>query len=255
MPYDENESILARMYDGDYASARTPSGDVAFYVEEARRSGGPVAEFGCGTGRVLVPTAEAGVRIVGVDSSEAMLAQARRKLEGLDVAASLRRGDLRDVDLGERFALVTVPFRAVQHLDSTADHLRAFRNLGRHLAPGGRLVFDVFHPNPRFLIQEWPESLQIEREEGGRKIRRYHKGEPRRSVQHSRITMRWEIEDAAGVIENHSSTFVMRWFHRYEVEHLLARCGLEVEALYGDFDRSALADDSPEMIFVARAAG
>ena len=76
MGYFDYDSVIAGMYDADYAAARTVSGDVDFYVEEAKRSGGPVAEFACGTGRVLIPTAQAGIEIVGVDASHDMLARA-----------------------------------------------------------------------------------------------------------------------------------------------------------------------------------
>ncbi|MHC4549059.1 MAG: class I SAM-dependent methyltransferase [Planctomycetota bacterium] len=250
MPYESSEgdyATVAHMYDADYALARTPSGDVDFYVEEARRSGGPVAEFGCGTGRVLIPVAEAGLEVVGVDASPEMLARLRARRPDLEVHV----GDMRDFDLGRRFPLVTIPFRALSHIGAREDHVVVFENMRRHLTPDGRLVFDVFQPRPDLLVEPH-ESLDIEREEDGRKIRRYASATPHLASQTSDITLRWEVEDASGAVETLQSSFVMRWFFRFELEHALARAGLAVEALYGRFDRSALADDSPEMIFVAK---
>jgi len=251
MDYADAASPLVRHYDADYAALRTPSGDVAFYVEEARRAQGACLEFGCGTGRILGPIAEAGVEAWGVDASEGMLAQAR---ERLGARTRLHLGDMRDIDLGRTFALVTIPFRALSHLLEPEDHLRAFRNARRHLAPQGRLVFDVFQPDPRFLAQPWPEMLQFERAEGSRRVRRYASGVPRISRQVSEVRMRWEIEREGGVTDHEECLFSMRWFHRFELEHALARAGLRVEALYGSFDRGAFGDDSKEMIFVASAA-
>lgn len=249
MAYD-GESAIARFYDGDYDHFRTPSGDVAFYVDEAVRSGGPVLEFGCGTGRVLVPTAAKGIAITGVDASETMLSRLRTKLPKPDVHV----GDMRDFDAKRRFALVTIPFRPIAHVVETKDHVRLFANMRRHLAPGGRLVFDFFHPKLAMLAAPQPEKLGIDRVEGGKRIRRYWSAVPHVSRQVNDVTLRWEIEDAEGRIEHASTRFEMRWFYRFELEHVLGRAGLEVEALYGNFDRSPFSDDSAEMIFVARAA-
>jgi SAM-dependent methyltransferase len=249
MPY-EGESAIARFYDGDYDFFRTPSGDVTFYVEEALRSKGPVLEFGCGTGRILVPTAEKGVAITGVDASEAMLAQLRAKMPKADVHV----GDMRDFDAKRRFALVTIPFRPIAHVIEAKDHVRLFANMRRHLAPKGRLVFDFFHPKLAMLAAPQPEKLGFERVEGKKRIRRYWSAVPHVSRQVNEVTLRWEIEDEEGRIEHSKSAFEMRWFYRFELEHVLGRAGLEVETLYGNFDRSPFTDDSPEMIFVARAA-
>ncbi|HEX5137232.1 MAG TPA: class I SAM-dependent methyltransferase [Planctomycetota bacterium] len=250
MPYDA-ESAIARFYDGDYAHFRTPSGDVAFYVEEALRAKGPVLELGCGTGRVLIPTAGKGVKIAGVDASEAMLARLREK----HPAADVHLGDLRDFDLGQRrFALVTIPFRPIAHVIEAEDHVRLFRNVRRHLAPKGRLVFDFFHPKLAFLTAPRPEKLDFERAEGDLKIRRFSSTHPHVSRQVNDIALRWEVEHKDGRIEREESRFEMRWFYRFELEHVLARAGLVVEDLYGNFDRSDFGDDSPEMIFRARAS-
>jgi SAM-dependent methyltransferase len=246
----ESESRIARFYDGDYAHFRTPSGDVAFYVEEARRAKGPVLEIGCGTGRILVPTAEAGVQVTGLDASEGMLAQLRGKLP----SAAVHVGDMRDFDLKRRFALVTIPFRPIGHVTEAEDHVRLFANVRRHLAPSGRLIFDFFHPKLAFLCAPRPEKLDFERVEGTKRIRRYSSAVPHVSRQVNDVTLRWEVEDEGGRIERtETERFPMRWFYRFELEHVLARAGLRVEALWGNFDRSPFRDDSPEMIFLARA--
>jgi ubiquinone/menaquinone biosynthesis C-methylase UbiE len=136
---DEYERILARTYDPVYGIVRDPSGDVAFYVEQAKDSGGPVLELGCGTGRVLIPTARLGLSCVGLDASAEMLAVLREKNppENLELV----NGRMEAFDLGERrFRLVTAPFRATQHLLDVDAQLSALENVRRHLAPGGAFV-------------------------------------------------------------------------------------------------------------------
>ena len=139
---------VAPHYDATPAYGVRP--DIAFYVAAAEEFGGPVLELGCGTGRVLLPTARAGLSIVGLDRSAAMLDICRGKLAGEAEAvrqrATLLAGDMRSFDLGRRFALVTIPFRPFQHLLTVADQLACLDCIRQHLAPGGTLVFDVFNP-------------------------------------------------------------------------------------------------------------
>ena len=238
------------MYDGDYEHFRNPSGDVEFYVEEAKRAAGPVVEFGCGTGRILVPTARAGVEITGVDYSDTMLGILRDKLPDADVHI----GDLRDFDVGRKFKLVTIPFRAIAHIIEAEDHVRLFENMRRHLAEGGRLIFDFFQPNLGKLAQPREEFMHFERKEDGNTIRRYSIANTHPWKQLLAITFRWEIEGPGGEVEELTEEFDMRWFYRFELEHILKRAGLEIESLWGGFDRSPLGPESSEMIFVARAA-
>ena len=255
-PYGQDHHV--RMYDGDYAARRTPSGDVDFYVEEARRAGGPVLELACGTGRILIPTARAGLTVTGVDASPAMLGRAREKLaaEPADVKGrvTLREGDMCAIDAGRRFALVTIPFRPISHLLEVEQQLALFENVCRHLLPGGRLVFDVFQPDPAFLAGPREEHLDIDREEAGRRIRRFSRTRPRLATQVMDVAFRWEVAEPSGTVTEHAVEFPMRWYHRFEIEHLLARCGFRVVALHGDFRRGPFTDDTSEMIFVAEAA-
>ncbi|HEX6788467.1 MAG TPA: class I SAM-dependent methyltransferase, partial [Gaiellaceae bacterium] len=134
---------IARLYDPWSAGVVE---DVSFYVEEALVSGGPVVELGVGTGRIAIPTAAAGVHVIGVDSSAGMLEvcaeQARRA--GVAERLDLRLGDLRRPPVDERVPLVTCPFRAYLHLTSDEDRLKALGAARALLRDGGRLIFDVF---------------------------------------------------------------------------------------------------------------
>ncbi len=254
-PYD----LFAPLYDGDAEVLRAPSGDISFYVEEARRCGGPVLELACGTGRVLLPTARAGVEAVGLDASRGMLERLRAKLpaEPAEVRARVEvvEGDMESFDLHRRFSLVTVPFRSIGHLLEIDAQVRFLETVRRHLLPGGRLAFDFFHPDLARLAAPQPERLDLEREEGGRRVRRHSSTVPRAARQVLDLSVRWEIESPGGEVEEVRMGLPIRWFHRFEIEHLLARCGLEVEAVYGGFDRRPFEEGAGEMVFLARAGG
>ena len=185
------------------------------------------------------------------------LARARENLarEPAEVRrrVTLSEGDMCRFDAGRRFPLVTVPFRPICHLLEVERQLALFRNVKRQLGPRGRLVFDVFQPNPSFFVGPREERLDLERSEEGRLIRRFSLTRPHLATQVTDVTFRWEIEDPSGKLTDHAVEFPMRWFHRFELEHLLARSGLRVLALYGDFGRGAFTDETWEMVFVAEA--
>jgi SAM-dependent methyltransferase len=152
---------LGRRYD---AWCRSVTEDIGFYVDLALASGGPVLEIGVGSGRVAVPTALAGIRVVGVDTSPVMLDLARERAAPHGVVLELVEADMRDLpDLGT-FALVTVPFRAFLHLRDDDERLAVLRALHDRLRPGGMLAFDVFHPD-RIDIAD-THGRWIEREPG-----------------------------------------------------------------------------------------
>jgi len=251
------EPFIAEYYDAvpAYATRR----DVPFYVDLARVAGG-VLELGCGTGRVLIPTACAGVRVVGLDRSEDMLRKCREKLaqESRDVQERVRlvEGDMVEFDLGETFALVTIPFRPFQHLVTVEEELGCLRCVNRHLVPGGKLVFDVFNPNLRMLTCETPspeaQDTPMAAMADGRTFRRASRFVAHHhSLQTNDVELIYYVTHPDGRTERLVYAFPFRYFFRYEVEHLLARCGFRVAELCGDYDGSPFGDDSREMIFIA----
>ncbi|MBI2299494.1 MAG: class I SAM-dependent methyltransferase [Armatimonadetes bacterium] len=260
---DAEYGHTARFYD-DFGPYRERP-DVAFYVEEAQRSGGPVLELGCGTGRVLLPTARAGIAITGLDASEAMLAQCRRRVadEPADVQArvTLVRGDMRDFRLDQRYALATIPFRPFQHLVTVAEQLACLHCVREHLRPDGRLVMDLFNPSlPALLderrLTEQPEGGPYTTAEGIRVQRSSRIVERDLATQVLTVELVYELTHPDGSTERLADRFPMRYLFRYEAEHLLARAGFELTAVYGGFDRSPFGTVCPgEIILDARPAG
>ena len=235
--------------------------DVEFYVARAREAGGPVLEMACGTGRVLLPTARAGIPITGLDRSSDMLSRCRAKLadESAEVRSrvELVEGDMRDFDLEHAFSLVTIPFRGFQHLTSIADQLACLSSARKHIAPGGRLVFDLFNPHFKYLVADRTEEKEDTPSTpmpDGRSLRRTSRVLSVDFIaQTSSVELIWYVTDASGREERNVQPFEMRWFLAAEVEHLLARAGFRVQ-LVGDFDMSPLTNESPEIIVIAQAA-
>ena len=241
-------------------------GDVEFYVEEAQRSGSPVLELGCGTGRIVIPTAEAGIEVTGLDVSPFMLDAARRKVEKLEpeVKARIRlvQGDMRDFSLAREFPLITIPYRAFLHMLTAEDQRRALACIREHLAPDGRLVVNFFDPKLDCILggmhETKPEMVKSHEEalpESGHRVIFYTRGmyypETQSIAQESLFE---ELDGEGNVIRRTEDTCPFRWIYRYEMEHLLARCGFEVEALYGDFQRGPYRYGG-EQIWVTRRAG
>ena len=238
--------------------ART--GDVRFYVEEATAARGAVLEVGCGTGRVLLPVARAGCEVTGIDASPAMLSRCADNLaaepDAVRARVTLHEADARDFDLGRELALVIAPFRIVQHLVTVDDQLRFLAAVRRHLAPGGRLVFDVFNPNFRALVGaggEEHEDTPATALPDGRTFRRATRVARVRWVEQvSEIEIAYYVSPSTGEeARRFVQAFDMRWYLRAELEHLLARAGFRMLDAFGDWERAPLADASPEIVIRA----
>jgi SAM-dependent methyltransferase len=253
----EDQAFVAEFYDHNPAYAARP--DVGFWLSLAGTAGGPILELGCGTGRVLIPIAAAGHTVVGLDLSEYMLARCREKLAAqpaeVQERARLVQASMTGFDLAQSFALVIVPFRGFQHLVPVAEQLACLRCANRHLVGGGRIVLDLFQVNLRYITT--PEALE-EREDlntmlpDGRRLRRTHRVAGwHRAEQYNDVEMIHYVTHPDGREERLVQAFPFRYFFRYEVEHLLARCGFEVVDVFGGYDRSPLADGSPEMLAMA----
>ena len=229
-PYD----AIAELYDPWSLSVTE---DVPFYVAEARKAGGPVVELGVGTGRIAVPTAVAGISVIGVDSSAGMLEVCRRRAEQAGVAEllDLRRGDLSDPPVSERVSLVTCPFRAYLHLHDEPARLRAMRAARELLAPEGRFIFDVFAPR-RDDIDE-THGRWIEREPGI--FERADWNERDR-------TLTLSVRGVSG-----ETTMRLAWISADEWYDTLTKAGFDVERVYGWFDYRPYRQHE-DMVFVAR---
>lgn len=249
----------SKYYDG--SSTGLP-GDEAFYVEEAQKTGQDVLEVGCGTGRILLPIARAGISIVGLDPSHEMLEIGRRKISSQSPEVQSRielvEGDVRSIHLDRKFKLAIIPYRAFLHLLTVDDQIAGLENLHRHLEPGGRLVFNVFDPRYEAFVarssalgEVVTRVQEFTHPENGRRVVLYNSVHYDRTAQlliEQRIFE--ELDDDGRVLDRVHATLRLRYVFRYEMEHLLARCGFRIEALYGDFNRGPF-EPGNEQVWVA----
>ena len=206
--------------------------DVDFYVDLAREADGPVVELAVGTGRVAIPVAQrTGKRVIGIDSSPAMLEAAQERAAAAGVELDLREGDMRDLSLGETVSLVYCPYRALLHLPTWADRRRTFERVATGLRPGGRFAWNAFVFDPHIAARldgTWQD-------------------EPMRHHLH------YSPPDGRIDIELEDGSRISLWsLSRGEWEGLLDVTGLETEALYGWFDRRPFDEDSREFVWIAR---
>jgi SAM-dependent methyltransferase len=226
---------IASIYD---PWSRSVTEDVEFYVEQALATGGTVVELAVGTGRIAIPVAVAGVDVIGVDSSPAMLEVARAAADELGVSerVDLRLGDLREPPVLERVPLVICPFRSLLHMETEDEKLRALRAARDLLEPGGSFVFDVFSPSPEDI--EETDGRWLEREPGIFE---------RADWDEAARTLSLSVRSDGGA----ATTFGLHWLSAPEWLRLLDEAELEVAELYGWFDRRP-HDGDEDMVFVTR---
>jgi SAM-dependent methyltransferase len=217
--------------------------DIAFYVDLAREAEGPIVELAAGTGRVAIPVArETGRKVIGIDLSPAMLALARERADAAAVDLELRHGDMRDLELDEPAGLIYSPARSLLHLPNWQDRRRVFERVAAALKPGGRFAWNAFVFDPMIAARFVTDGV-------------------RQHAENSRIWERAEYDPTDSRIDltvwvgqpgEAERKLSLWWVNRSEWEGLIEVAGLEVESLYGDFDRRPLGKEDREFIWVAR---
>jgi SAM-dependent methyltransferase len=249
--YDE----IAELYDGYPGNYLE---DILFFVEEAQKAGSPILEIGVGTGRLAFCLAAAGLDVVGIDSSPAML----RVLQGKRAEAPALPGrlrvlaaDVRAFSLRPRFSMAIAAFRTFLYLFTRREQRRALRAIRRHLAPGGRLAMSFFVPPPQLLAEGRTEPREMTRfpaPDGSGEVvaSDWTEWRPARQRVVSHMTYEWRREGGLPA-RRVDRTLAARYMFPEEVPPLLEGCGYRIVEAYGGFDRSALADDSREQIWIA----
>jgi SAM-dependent methyltransferase len=219
-----------------------------------------VLEIGCGTGRVVMQLAQEGISIVGMDFSLAMLNAARQKSQGL---ANVRwvEGDMLAFELGEKFDLITIPGHSFQFMLTPQDQLACLTCIRRHLTPSGKLVVHVNHDDHNWLgglMERREPAFELKGEyrqnSGKGSVRAWVAWSYQAATQTASAVDAWEFVGDDGVVMERKESLpkLLHCVFPFEMKHLLARAGFELEALYGDFYRHELQNTSPDMIWVAR---
>ena len=241
---------FARWYDLFYAEF---DDDLWMYQNFAGRVGARVLEIGVGTGRVAIPLAKAGGTVTGIDTSEAMLAIGRDKIAqaGFADRITLIRADMRDFDLGAHFDLAIVPINTFMHNLTLDDQLAALASIGRHLAPHGRLVIDLFNPDPNSPDDRRLVLHRMRSGAGGQLVLQFTVRSVEWENQLSSVTFIVDEPDERGYVQRTVFPFQMRFLFRNEVELLLRQAGFALEAVYGSYDLDPFEVGVEKMIVVA----
>lgn len=222
-----------------------------FYAALAQRIGGAVLELGCGTGRFTIPMARQGINITGLDIAAGMLALAQRK--SVDTAIQWVEADARSFALGRRFHFIFESGGMFQHLLERADQEAALSRVREHLEPEGRFLISSIFPNAELMatdetVRDWfsytsPQGVEV-------RVSGTQNYDSLRQVRTETAIRRWH--DAGGREIVHHAPLMLRDFFPQELETLLYYNGFEVVERFGDYDFSALAPDSPHIIYVCK---
>jgi len=238
-------------------------GELDFYQSMVGTDHSIILEVACGTGRIALHLAQRGNLIVGLDHSPAMIEIAQQKSADLTNVRWIQT-DMRTFDLEERFDLALIPGHAFQHMCTPDDQVACLESIKHHLNPGGRLVVHLDHVGAentswlgdlcRYLGGVFEPAGEFKRLKTEQPVRTQRAWSYEPATQTAIAQTIWEEIDTDGEVVNRWENGPVR-LHcvlRFEMEHLLRRVGFEIEALYGDFYRAPLQDDSTEMIWIAQ---
>jgi SAM-dependent methyltransferase len=226
--------------------------DLAFWLEESRAARGPVLEVGCGTGRVLLHLAAAGIDVDGIDDSRPMLERLRLKAEQRGLRVTAREADMRDFTLPRRYGLVICPFNGFAHCQTIEDQVRALRCWREHLEPGGRVVLHMSYPGAAYWLEPDGEpvlEIEVAHPDTGHPVRLYDTRSKDLVGQFQASRIEIVLLDEAGVtVASHRFQTRQRWVYRFELELLLRSAGFSRCEILGGYDRRPLERDTDQML-------
>ncbi len=235
--------------DGAHYDRLFGRGYVEFWLSQARISGGPILELGCGTGKLSIPLADAGFAVTGLDNSPALLQFAA----GKSAAVQWIEGDMRDFDLDERFALIMLPSNNLGHLHTPEDFAGCLGSVKRHLQSEGTFVIDVFVPNLKLLLRDTDEEYVLDEydsPDGRGRVRVLARSHYESTTQIMRTTT---VRKVAGEPDVAGSLDLKMYFPR-ELEALVRCSGLRIAARYGGHAREGFDESSRFQILVCQAS-
>ncbi len=226
--------------------------DIPFYSRMAKKYGQPILELACGTGRITIPLARKGWQVTGLDPTESMLTEARRKAASANVTIEWIQADCRDFELGKKFNLIFFPFNSIAVLHDSEDIAACFNCVRNHLKKNGRFIIDIFNPrfdilmrnpNERFPVTEYPDPT------GSGQVVVTESNVYDRASQINYIKWHYKFGDAPEEIVEDLN---LRIFFPQELDALLQLHGFEIENKFGNFDETPFVSDSPKQVVVCR---
>lgn len=240
---------LPDLYDEQYRHYRD---DFSFYVSLANDYGSPVLELGAGTARVSIALAKAGHAVTGIELSGAMVEKGKERIAGENLASliNLQQGDMRNVQLSQKFPVVIAPFNTLMHVYTMQDQDATLETVKRHLEPGGVFAFDLYNPNFANLnvLKREAEWEHV----GGAKAELfvYQSVDTDSQVLESRYYLDTVQQD--GTLTRQTSILKQRYYTRFEIERMLKQHGFQNVQIYGGFDKRRYGTKENVMVVVAR---
>jgi SAM-dependent methyltransferase len=247
---------IAQLYDLEHDDFLD---DVELLISFAGAVGGPVLEMGCGSGRVLVPLAEAGFQVVGLDTSPTMLDRASNRAVAADVTGRLTlvQGDMQDATTvpGGPFRIIVFSLNALMHLSTPEAQLDALTNARKAMALGGLLIVDVMNPSPGYLedlargsIHEGCWTL-----EDGTAVDKWAVRDIDSVRQQVETVVWYDNVTPAGHLTRFRSQFTLRYLHPHELALMLRLAGFTTSSAYGSYELDPLFDASERLLVTAQA--
>jgi SAM-dependent methyltransferase len=217
-----------------------------------------VLELGCGDGRLLLPLAQAGAEVVGMDLHPGMLERCARRFADAGCSVELVCGDMSGFALPWRFDRIIIPYNSLYCLLTEGEQISCLHSAKEHLAPGGLILLDCYAADP---VEEDPRPTEVMAHavacfhDGERQIEVFERSVEDLLAQTIHATYDYHLQWDDGRKEQKTWTIPQRYIFPQQMLALLPRAGLALEALFGDFDEGAFTELSMQMIVVAKAAG
>jgi SAM-dependent methyltransferase len=244
----EYPDVLVRFYDVIYRQLRAGV-DETYFLNRMAESGGKVLEIGVGTGRLFSQALKNGADIYGLDVNHQMIEKAKEKIAP-EHHHRLFVQDAVTMQMPHRFALILAPFRVFSHIIDVEDQIRCLNRIHEHLEPGGRFIFDLYVPDLGILKNGIQDQVDFDGEyEEGKRLVRTVSSKSDMSTQTSTVCMKFKW-DEAGQTRTEEGRFLMRFFFRYELEHLVRLSNLKLEAIFGDYQGNPVNGDSKDFVLV-----
>jgi SAM-dependent methyltransferase len=239
-------NVFARFYDTIYHQLRDGI-DNNFFLSEIKKVKGPVLEIGVGTGRFFIDALNQNADIYGIDISNSMLDVLNGKLNS-EQQKRVSCQSIVDFSFDKKFDLIIAPFRVMMHITDKNEQIKAINNVYKHLKPTGKFIFDTFIPDLKQLINGLENVLDFDGEyESGKKLKRFASTKPELINQLINVNFRFEwTENEKDFTEDW--IVPLRFFFRYELEHLIERTNFKKYIIYGDYQNNLLTESSKEFV-------
>jgi len=224
--------------------------DIKFYLDYFKNFEGKILEIGAGTGRITIPLLKQSLDVTALDIAPKMLEILKEKAKKENIEAKTITANMKDFRLNNKFKAIIITFRTLQHMYSVNDQLKALKNIKRHLMPNGILIFDVYNPSLKYISKgnwQWQGNKAISLPNTKGKVKIDYRNQYDMAEQIMYQEFRFTYPDNRKEI----IPLKMRFFFRFEIEHLLSRAGFKVKNLYGDFNKKPFKSDSAEIICIA----